>query len=433
MQKYRILRINCVGAIANLYFSNFNLNNKNYLEQLKILVEENLIHPGSWSKIFDKLNVCSFDIVPNLESLQRKWLQTYYPEMKYNYIKTVFKQIEHYKPDVVFIYAGAFINSFPKFMREDLKSKFPFIKIVTGMWGDHLIGSNYKDSFSDLDFVFTNCKLTKEKFENDGMKAYHLGNAFDPFIINDHHKYINTKIEKKYDVIFSGDTGYGKFDHIERYFLLKYLMKKIDLIIFANEIENKSSFFLEIKNYARINLIRTLSKLHTNTISKINSFTDNYKLKRILNEAVLCKTDDTFLVNYFKGERPLKQMYPDRVKNLAFSIKDYYDNVKSSSIVLNIHREDPADIANIRVFEVTGLNSFLLTDKASELSDYFKENEHFVGYKNKEDCINKIKYFLKNKSEREEIARNASEYCLKNHTVKNRCESIDEILRKELF
>ena len=29
-------------------------------------------------------DVCSFDIVPNLESLQRKWLQTYYPEMKYN-------------------------------------------------------------------------------------------------------------------------------------------------------------------------------------------------------------------------------------------------------------------------------------------------------------------------------------------------------------
>jgi hypothetical protein len=432
MQKYKILRINSVSAIANMYFDKFDLVNKNYLDQMKILIEKNFIHPSSWSKIFESLNVCSFDIVPNFENLQRKWLQTYYPEIKYNYVNTVFKQIEHYKPDIIFIYAGAFINSFPKFMRGDLKTRFPFIKIVTGLWGDHLIGSNYKESFSDLDFVFTNCKLTKNKFENDGMKAFHLGNAFDPFIIKNHQEYINKQTDKKFDIMFSGDTGYGKFDHVERFFLLKNLMEKINLFIFANEVENKSTFFLDIKNLIRINLIRSLGKLPTNTILKINSITDNYKFKRILNEAILCKTDDTFLIDYFKNEKPLKKIYPSRVKSLAYSIREYYDNIKSSRILLNIHREDPTDIGNIRVFEVTGLKSFLLTDRSSELSDYFKENEHYVGYKNQKDCIDKIEYFLKNKKEREEISKNASEYCLRNHTVKNRCEFIDEILRKEL-
>ena len=48
-------------------------------------------------------------------------------------------------------------------------------------------------------------------------------------------------------------------------------MEKINLIIFANEVENKSSFYLDIKNLIRINLIRALGKLPTNTILKINS------------------------------------------------------------------------------------------------------------------------------------------------------------------
>ena len=48
------------------------------------------------------------------------------------------------------------------------------------------------------------------------------------------------------------------------------------------------------------------------------------------------------------------------------------------------------------------------------------------------NCEDKIKYFLKNDKELNEISRNGMEHCLKYHTVKNRCEFIKEVLEKKL-
>ena len=51
-----------------------------------------------------------------------------------------------------------------------------------------------------------------------------MGNAFDPFVLDDHEDYLYKQNEKVYDIIFSGESGYNKFDHIERYHFLKFLM-----------------------------------------------------------------------------------------------------------------------------------------------------------------------------------------------------------------
>ena len=432
MQKYTLLRINSVMPLANRYFDELKLNTKTYHEQIDILMSENFAHPGSWSKLFNELNVNSIDIIPNFEILQKKWIATYYPNSELNYIQTIHKQIEHYKPDVIFIYAGAFIDSFPKFMREDLKKKFPFVKIITGLWGDHLLGSAYKENFSDLDFIFTNCIPLKKEFEKKGLKAFHLGNAFDPYVIPDFKNYIGKKYTKKYDTIFSGESGYNKFDHIERFHFLKFLMQNTSLTLFVEEHEKNNSFYSRFKNFNRINIIKMIGKIPEKNLKKTMSLSNNFRLKRILNEAILSKKDDLFLKDNFKNEKSLKTLYPNRVNNLTYTIKDYYDNIKFSKIIINIHREDPTDIGNIRVFEVTGLNSFLLTDKAKELKDYFEVGKHFIGYINKNDCLDKINYFLKNEKERLEISNNATEHCLKYHTVKNRCDLVNEILSDEL-
>ncbi len=432
MQRYTLLRINSIGTLASKFFVEKNLYDKSYDEQLEVLKTNNFIHPGSWSKLLNKLDINSFDIIPNFEPFQNKWKDTFYPNENLNYIETIYKQIEHYKPDVIFIYAYAFIDSFPRFMRNDIKKKFPFVKIITGLWGDHLLGSSYRENFSDLDFIFTNCIPLKEEFEKRGLKAFHLGNAFDPYVISDFKNYNKKSFKKKYDSIFSGESGYNKFDHIERFHFLKFLMHNTNLTVFAEEHETNKSIYSKFKNLNRINIIKILGKISETNLKKIMNMSDNFKFKRILNEAILSKKDNLFLKDNFKNEKSLKNLYPDRVNSLAYSIKDYYDNIKFSKITINIHREDPTDIGNIRVFEVTGLNSFLLTDKAEELKDYFEEGKHFIGYKNANDCVDKMNYFLKNEKERIEISNFASEHCLRYHTVKNRCEFVDEILSKQL-
>ena len=147
----------------------------------------------------------------------------------------------------------------------------------------------------------------------------------------------------------------------------------------------------------------------------------NFRINRVLRESILYKKDKTFLIDYFQKESPLKDLFPNRVNKLTYTIRDYYNNIKKSKIGINIHRNDETDVGNIRTFEVTGLNSLLLTDKGDQLKDYFKLNDEYVAYKNEKDCLDKIKYFLKNEKELNEIAKNGMIKCLSNHTVKNRC------------
>jgi len=138
------------------------------------------------------------------------------------------------------------------------------------------------------------------------------------------------------------------------------------------------------------------------------------------------------LTDSFQKDLPLKDLFPDRVNKLTYTIRDYYNNIKKSKIGINIHRNDETDVGNIRTFEVTGLNSLLLTDKGEQLKDYFKLNDEYVSYKDEGDCLDKIKYFLKNEKELNEIANNGMKKCLSKHTVKNRCELIKEVLEKKL-
>ncbi len=432
MSNLKILRINSIPNLAKEYFNKHQLHHLDYDKQVKIIMQNNFAHPGSWGESFKSLGVKSFDIVPNFESLQKNWIKKYSPQLKYNYLNTILKQISYYKPNVIFIYAGAFTDSFPIDLRKDLKKKFPFIKILTGLWGDHLIGSDYKSSFKDLDFIFTNCKILENEINIHGLNAIHLGNAFDPFIINDYNSFLKTEVNKVYDVVFSGESGFNKFDHIERYHFLKHLMNKTNLTLFAEEYIVKNNLMSKFKESLRINIIKSLGYIPTIFLKTIINNNNNFRINRVFKEAILSKKDRLFLDNPFKNEKSLKELFPERVMDLTFSIKEYYMNIKKSKIGINIHRNDPTDVGNIRTFEITGLNSLLLTDKGEELKDYFKINHDYVSYKNEKDCEDKIKYFLKNDKELNEISNNGMVHCLKYHTVKNRCELIKEVLEKRL-
>ncbi len=75
-----------------------------------------------------------------------------------------------------------------------------------------------------------------------------------------------------------------------------------------------------------------------------------------------------------------------------------------SRVVLNIHSDMSSDVkGNMRVFETLANGSFLLTDAGNYPKGLIPE-KHFVTYKNSRDAIDKIKYYVKNELERDEIA-----------------------------
>ncbi len=79
---------------------------------------------------------------------------------------------------------------------------------------------------------------------------------------------------------------------------------------------------------------------------------------------------------------------------------------------------------NMRVFEGMAGGALLITDPADSINELFEEERDFVIYKNEEELIEKMKYYLEHEEEREEIAKRGQQKVLQNHTYYHRCDKI---------
>ena len=83
----------------------------------------------------------------------------------------------------------------------------------------------------------------------------------------------------------------------------------------------------------------------------------------------------------------------------------------------------------MRLFEVTGVGSCLLTDEKDNLGQLFTTDE-VVTYTTPEDCIEKIEWLLTHEREREKIALRGQQRTLKDHTFAQRVKQFCKILTK---
>ncbi len=73
-----------------------------------------------------------------------------------------------------------------------------------------------------------------------------------------------------------------------------------------------------------------------------------------------------------------------------------------------------------RHFEISACGGFLMTAMADNLGDYYKIGEEIVAYKNTNELIEKIKYYLKNDEERKKIAQAGYLRTIRDHTYQKR-------------
>jgi GT2 family glycosyltransferase/spore maturation protein CgeB len=77
-----------------------------------------------------------------------------------------------------------------------------------------------------------------------------------------------------------------------------------------------------------------------------------------------------------------------------------------------------------RTFEYAASRAFQLTNYDARLKEYFEEGKEIVFYKHPEELLEKINYYLEHAEEREQIARNAYERALRDHTWTQRFQHI---------
>ena len=90
------------------------------------------------------------------------------------------------------------------------------------------------------------------------------------------------------------------------------------------------------------------------------------------------------------------------------------------------------ETANMRIFEATGCGSFLLTEHHENLKEYFEPEVEIETFRNTEELIEKIKYYLEHPEKREAIARKGQERCLNEYSMEVRAVEFDRIIKKYL-
>lgn len=88
--------------------------------------------------------------------------------------------------------------------------------------------------------------------------------------------------------------------------------------------------------------------------------------------------------------------------------------------------------ANMRLFEATGVGSFLLTGRYDNLERYFTPGEEIETFGDESELLAKIDHYLSHPEERRRIAAAGQRRCLDEHGMGRRIHEFDAILRRHL-
>jgi spore maturation protein CgeB len=102
---------------------------------------------------------------------------------------------------------------------------------------------------------------------------------------------------------------------------------------------------------------------------------------------------------------------------------EYTKTIQSYPVVINLH-QDINYGPNMRTFEVTGSGGILLSDRAEDITDFFREDEEILIYDSIKEVSDKIKFLLNDNESLLKISRLSQERCYKFHTYDIRAQEM---------
>jgi spore maturation protein CgeB len=370
-----------------------------YNDHYELLMNDTTEFAGSYTRNFRKLGIDAKCIVANDINLQRKWKS----ENDLNSEKNsdiLFEQVNDFNPDILWIEDLSCLNE-DWFM--NIRNKIRSVRRIV-VYHCAPYSKSTLEKMRNVDFVITCTPGLKAGFENEGLRSYLVYHGFDSDLLPTINSVNDTE---GLNLVFSGSLITGGSFHNSRITLIESLLnEEIDLALYVTL---EKEYKIKAKQF----------------IYLLNNFSKKLKLERF-----------TDRIPFFEYGRSPITGYSDallRSNHQPLYGIDMYNLFNKSKIVLNIHIGVAGEYAgNMRLFEVTGVGSCLLTDNKKNLNDLFDVDKEVVGYDNPDDCINKVKWLLENESQRKEIAHQGQKRTLESHTVADRCKSIIEIINKEL-
>ena len=388
------------GYLDSFYKKHSGISGLSYQEHKKLLLDDTTEFVAAYIKNFRKIGIEADCVVCNDNQLQRKWSKerNLDPDKKWDIL---FDQINTFIPDVLWIENLSYVT--PGFLKH-LHNEIPAIKLIAA---NHCSPFNSKvlESLGEVDFVITCTPGLKTSIEKLGRKSYLVYHGFDSDLLQRTKAQTNAQLN---DFIFSGSLITGGDFHTQRLRLIERILEeKVPIGLYVN-----------------------LEKTY-----RIKAKQSIYHFSQLVNKIGLGKSFERFQI--LKYGKTWVDSYSDTLmshkKPPVFGI-DMLELFMRSKIVLNFHIGVAGDYAgNMRMFEVTGVGSCLLTDNKKNMPELFNIDREVVVYDNEEDCISKVKWLLDHEDQRKKIALAGQKKTLQYHTVENRCKAIFEIMEHNLL
>lgn len=344
------------------YSKNEFLKNASFESQREALIYDGFPWIYTWSTNSFNKDIEIFETIHNNEWLQKAWDKG---EKTYSnwQIEIIIKQIRKIQPDICVLYPPELFSSI---IIDEIRNTVKHDLLIVGYDG---MGRGKNELFNNYDLVLTCSEYISEFYKQRGRITYTLNFGFDEKILN------RIRINSKpiYKAGFSGSI-YPNI-HDGRYELLRELTKH-------NNINIRSDF---------------------GTNSNYSLFSKN-QLKRLL------KKHD---INNFFG------LWRVNKANLGpvFGLK-MYQFLRDSGVSLNMHGDRVTFAANVRIYEITGVGSCMLTDWKENISQIFEPDKEVVTFASAEEAHVKLNFLLENENYRRKIALAGQKRTINEYTYK---------------
>ena len=110
----------------------------------------------------------------------------------------------------------------------------------------------------------------------------------------------------------------------------------------------------------------------------------------------------------------------------------YVPLYQRSKIGFNVHNRGEYSVGNYRLFELPANGVMQISDGGDYLKEFFIGSEEIVSYRNADDLIDKLRYYLVHDEERRRIA--LSGYCrvMRDHRIRERMHTAGELIQNGL-
>jgi len=393
--------------LSYYYEKHPDISDQSYSEQHQHLMRQRFAWSDAYAEAFSNLGYEANEIVANARPLQKRWCDE-------NNLSTgadkdiLLHQVKSLKPDIIWMqdsytFNGAFVKQ--------IKDQVPSVKLVIGNCCSP-ISPQYYGAFKAFDLITVCAPYFKNLLESNGLpECLIIPHAFDHRIL----EAIKEKKQAEHDFLFTGSIILDQQFHNERIqFLEALIQQKIDINLLINLNQN-SSKGLAIRQAAYI-ASRIFKTSGLNII--------NQKIEGLNKVSKL---------NYFPTSSKVSKALSAKIKSPVFGL-EMFREIANSKIAFNVHGDIAANFAaNMRMYEVTGMGTCLLTDWKPDIDQYFKPDEEIVTYKSLADAKEKVTWLLNNPAQLKQIGQQGQKRTLEQHTFKARAQVIDSKIKQLLW